>query len=123
IFVNKSASDRSRSQYPWLGILPASIYSGYGGTSPTFNFVKFYEKKDGNPQTWDPNGGNNLNQKYAELDNRFAQSILYNGSYLNPEYPNIQTFQGGADVADCKGGAWQRKLVPDGLRRSVRAIP
>src|SRR5690606_22094747 len=99
IFVNKSAADRSRSQYPWLGILPASIYSGYGGTSVTLNFVKFYEKKDGTPQTWDPSGGNDLNQKYAELDPRFAQTVLYNGSYLNPEYPVIQTFQGGADAA------------------------
>ena len=123
IFVNKAAGARSRTQYPWLGILPAGIYSGYGGTSPTHNFVKMYEKKDGTPQTWDEAGGNNLNQKYAELDPRFAQTIMYNGSYLNPQYPVIQTFEGGAHAADCKGGSWQRKFVPEALRTNVTAIP
>lgn len=123
IFINKAAGARSRSQYPWLGILPTSIYSGYGGTSPTHNFVKMYEKRDGTPQTWNPNGGNDLNKKYSELDPRFAQSILYNGSYLNPQYPVIQTFQEGAHATDCKGGSWQRKFVPDALRTNVTAIP
>ncbi len=123
IFENKHAPLRRTYHYPFLGILPASIYGGYGGTSPTLNFVKRYEKKDGMPQTWDPAGGNDLQQKYAELDPRFAQSILYNGVRLNTEYPRIETFQGGAHVADCKGGTWQRKFVPDILSNNTGAIP
>lgn len=123
IFENKHAPLRRTWHYPFLGILPTSIYGGYGGTSPTLNFVKFYEKKDGTPQTWDEHGGNDLQQKYAELDPRFAQSILYNGVRLNAEYPNIETFQGGAHEADCKGGTWQRKFVPDILGNNTGAIP
>lgn len=123
ILINKTTGPRTRNQYPWLGILPTSIYNGYGGTSPTHNFVKMYEKKDGTPQTWNLEGGDDLNQKYAELDPRFSQTVLYNGSYLNPEFPEIQTYQGGAHTIDCKGGSWQRKLVPDAFRRSGSFTP
>lgn len=123
ILINKTSDARSRSRYPWLGILPSSIYGGYGGTSPTHNFVSKFEKKDGTPQTWDPAGGDDLNQKYAELDPRFAQTVFYNGSYFNPQFPLIQTFQGGTHAGDCKGGSWQRKLVPDALRNSGGIIP
>ena len=123
ILINKATDARSRNRYPWLGILPASIYNGYGGTSPTHNFISKYEKKDGTPQVWEPTGGNDLNRKYEELDPRFAQTVFQNGSYFNPQHPLIQTFEGGIHGNECIGGSWQRKLVPDALRSSGSIVP
>lgn len=123
ILAHKRYFNRSSTSYPWPGILPNMIYWGYGGPSPTLNFVSLYEKRDGTPQVWNPEGGDDLNQKYEELDYRFAASIMYNGSYLNRDYPIIQTFQGGVHAANCHGGHWQRKFVPEALTSSTPATP
>lgn len=123
ILANKMYFNRSRTQYPWPGILPNMIYSGYGGPSPTLNFVKMYEKKDGTPQTWNPEGGDDLNKKYSELDYRFAQTIMYNGSYLTKDFPNIQIFQGGTHATNCHGGHWQKKFIPESLSTTTPATP
>ncbi len=105
---------------PWARVKPRSIYSGWGGVSVPLNFVKFYEKTDGTPQTWD--AGNNLNQKYAELDPRFAQTIAANGSRWNGDYPAIDMTVGGTDAANCFGGAWMHKLIPDELSNAKPKI-
>jgi len=109
ILAEKSEGLRS-FQY----LTPASM-GGMMGNTVTFNFVKYYEKKNGTPQIWDMTGGSDLNQKYAELDPRFNQSIAHNGSYWNVDFPEIQTTTEpvGRDLSGCYGGCWQRKPVPD----------
>jgi hypothetical protein len=102
--------------YPWRAITPTNIVSGWGGRSVPMNFVKLYEKIDGTSQNWNMvSGGNDLNQKYAELDPRFAQTIAYNGTYWSAEHPIVQTFAGGLHVNTCFGGAWVHKAIPSAL--------
>jgi len=102
--------------------LPPSMLGEMGNTL-TLNFQKYYEKKDGTPQTWDMNGGNDLNKKYDELDPRFKQSIAYNGSYWSPKYPLVVTTTEpvGRDLTNCFGGAWIHKPAPDAYE--VYSIP
>lgn len=103
-----------------------NFYTTEAGTTVTQNFVQKYEKKDGTPMVWDPNGGNNLNQMYSQLDPRFAQTIAYNGSYWNVDYPKLQLYQGAVapsqpPLIGCFGGYWLHKLVPRTLTRTVQA--
>jgi starch-binding outer membrane protein, SusD/RagB family len=121
--AEKLLGPRSRTQFPWYGLQPVAIVNSWAGVSVIHNFVRKYEKKDGTPQTWDPAGGNDLNLKYSQLDNRFAQTVGYNGSYWNKDIPILATFEGGAQAADCRGGAWMKKLIPDILAIGVNAVP
>jgi hypothetical protein len=98
------------SQSWWYTLAcPPTIYGGLGGLSVPLNFVELYEKKDGTPQTWDMNGGNDLMEKYAQLDSRFNQTIAVNHSYWNPDYPDLQIYEGGAHYTGCIGGSWMHK--------------
>jgi len=109
-----------KSEWGLIRVLyPSTMYGGEMGNTVTLNFVKYYEKLDGTPQVWNMNGGNDLNQKYAELDPRFKQSIAVNGSYWNSDFPSIQTttVPVGRDLSGCSGGAWQRKPLPDAYNR------
>lgn len=118
ILANKSTGAKPRWGRPWNSICAPSIYpgsSGQNGTSPTFNFVKKYEKVDGNPQDWSLTGGVDLQAKMAELDPRFHQTIAYNMSYWNHNFPQIQIYQGGRDVNTCYGGFWLHKLYPEAI--------
>ena len=123
ILAEKKTKNKGYWDWPWIGLRPRQMNLGWGGVSPLQNFVKLYERKDGTPQTWDINGGNNLNQKYAELDYRFAQTIGANGSYWSPDDPIIQTWQedptngitAGLHTANCAGGTWMHKLIPTSL--------
>ena len=124
ILAGKFWGARSRTQFPWYGTQPAVMVGGsWAGVSVIHNFIRKYEKKDGTQQTWDPAGGNDLNQKYAQLDNRFAQTVGYNGSYWNKDIPILATNTGGAQAAACAGGAWMKKLIPDILSTSASATP
>lgn len=103
-----------------------NFYLAEAGTTVTFNWVKKYEKLDGTPQTWDPQGGHNLSQMYAELDPRFRQAIAYNGSYWNVDFPNLTLYKGAVEPSQppllgCFGGHWLHKWVPRSLTRTVRA--
>jgi hypothetical protein len=102
------------STNPWYLILPTCMFSSsWGGYSVTQSFIeKFYDKRDGTPQTWSDTG-NDLNLKYSQLDYRFAQSVAYNGSYFTWEVPIVETFTGGKHVSQCVTGAWNRKMIPD----------
>jgi hypothetical protein len=62
-------------------------------------------------------------KKYSELDPRFAQTVGYNGSFWNRDYPVLETFQGGRNAAFCWGGAWMRKLIPEVLSTTTGAVP
>lgn len=127
ILSEKALSDRGFRGYPWKSIAPPSLYRGNGGQSGisvTFNFVKKYEKKDGTPQNWSPSGGDDLNEKYAELDPRFHQTVAYNGSYWNEEFPEMKIYEGGRDYNTCYGGHWLHKLYPSAIsRQNGRYIP
>lgn len=107
-------ADKAQGNRWWQYFLPPS-FGGLMGNTVTFNFVKYYEKKDGTPQTWSMDGGNDLSEKYAQLDPRFKQTIAYNGSYWDEDHPKIvtTTVPKGRDAEGCLGGAWLRKPVPD----------
>ena len=122
ILAYKGTSTVSMWTWPWVAIMSRNIYYGWGGLTVPLNFVKFYEKKDGTPQVWNPAGGNDLNLKYSELDSRFAQTMAYNGSRWNNDYPKMQMHQGGPDAPNCYGGVWLHKLVPDGLNYSNQNV-
>ncbi len=108
-------AEKSQGTRGFQYFLPASIYSGMQGNTVTYNFVKYYEKTDGTPQTWNDLGGNDLNLKYSQLDPRFAQAIKVNGSQWNAYYGVIATttVPAGRDLSGCFGGAWCKKPIPD----------
>lgn len=119
IFSDKGINSQSHwSMNPWGNYVPGPIYAGQVGSSVPMNHVMKYEKRDGTPQTWNMAGGDDLNEKYEELDYRFRQSIAYNGSYWNEDYPVVSTYVGGAHAAQCLGGAWLRKGIPRALTRA-----
>ncbi len=115
---------KNASQFPSQYVLPRSDYvpnSGGFWTAPTviFNFVRKYEKRDGTPQTWNPAGGNDLVQKYAELDPRFHQTVCYTGARLHSGATRVQIWEGSvSDKARCKGGFWLLKHIPDAITQS-----
>jgi hypothetical protein len=54
-----------------------------GSGTPTQEFVESYEKKDGTKidwSTWHVTAGTTVRPPYADLDPRFAATIIYNGS-------------------------------------------
>lgn len=104
-----------------------NFYAPQAGTMITQNFVEKYERKDGTPQKWNPDGGDNLSQLYSELDPRFAQSIGYNGSYWNADYPELKLWTGAGPInqpplLDLKTGYWLKKLVPLELTQNRPSI-
>ncbi len=121
VLASKLTGPRSRTQFPWFGMQPFHMQNAWGGPSVLHNFVKKYEKKDGTPQTWE--GGNDLNKKYAELDPRFAQTVGYNGSFWNIDFPILETYEGGRNATRCYGGAWMKKNIPDILSTASNATP
>jgi len=108
-------------QFPWQYFLPRSDYvpnASGNWTAPTvtFNFVRKYEKRDGTMQTWDYAGGNNLLDKYSELDPRFCQTVCYTGARLHSSVTQVQIWEGASsNKANCKGGAWISKFINDAL--------
>jgi len=113
VLAEKVYNTRARTQFPYYGMAPSSIANAWGGVSVIHNFVRKYEKRDGTPQTWP--GGTDLLKKYAELDPRFAQTVGYTSSRYNGDVQLLETFQGGRHAADCEGGAWLKKFIPDAV--------
>lgn len=117
ILASKAHPAWGRSDRNIMIITPAWAGSGWqdGGMSVPFNFVKFYEKKaDGTKQTWNMNGGNDLLQKYAELDPRFNQSVTAHGAVWNNAIGKISLYAAPHNTY-CRGGHWMRKLIPRGI--------
>ncbi|MFC4198826.1 RagB/SusD family nutrient uptake outer membrane protein [Pedobacter jamesrossensis] len=115
ILSYKGFPSSGRFSHPWQHVLPNMDppFDGYfSGTAVNHRFIKRYEKKDGTVQTWG-SSGNDLVQKYSELDPRFAQTVGFNGSRFSQNQPILETFQGGVHSRTCKTGAWMKKLVPD----------
>lgn len=122
ILAEKASGTCGKWSWPWNAISPPNVYpgnSGQSGITVTFNFVKKYEKIDGTEQTWDENGGNDLQAKMAELDPRFAQTIAYNQSYWNKEFPKMEIYEGGRQYPTCSGGFWLHKHYPEIISEEV----
>jgi len=133
IFAEKTQSRIGRWVWPWGEF---SRYwppnQGYGGTSPTLNFIKRYENKQGNQVAW--NGGDDLQEKMLSLDTRFAQTVVYNMGWLDaaqtqPAYlyqeaiQNVEKGPSGLEgaISKCVGGFWLHKGRPYAISDQVWA--
>jgi len=136
IFAEKSETRIGNWLWPWGEF---SRYwppnQGYGGTSPTLNFIKRYEDKQGNQVSW--NGGSDLQEKMDNLDARFAQTVMYNMCYADlgdpknlgytaPLYQEaIPTVEGGwgreGAITKCVGGFWLIKGRPTAINQTTWA--
>jgi hypothetical protein len=113
---------RGRWDWPWSDFSQLAPGAwGQSGITPLLNFVKKYEKRDGTPETWNAVGvsGNDLQEKIAEIDYRFKQSICYNMSAWNKDIPVAPLYQEAIalsknpqSITTCYGGFWLHKLYP-----------
>ncbi|MFR8836910.1 RagB/SusD family nutrient uptake outer membrane protein [Bacteroides nordii] len=102
--------------FPWNGHIPSVVGGSGGGLCMTFNFVMKYEKKNGTRQTWNMNGGDDLMEKYEELDPRFRQTATYHGQPWNStDNLSMDLSQTGNDK--CITGQYMHKPVPLSLSR------
>lgn len=95
ILAEKFLAKQGNWAWPWCCIIPAGLgMSAWAdnGVCVTHNHVAKYEKMDGTKMQWNEPGvvGHDIMQKYAQLDPRFRQSIAYNGSLWNDNYPDMQ---------------------------------
>jgi hypothetical protein len=114
ILAFKGYGNSGRFGYPWQHVLPNNPrFDGFfSGTAVNHRFIKRYETKKGVDQVW-PASGNDLTQKYSELDARFAQTVGYNGSRFSNNQTRLELYEGGIHLPNCRTGAWMKKLVPD----------
>lgn len=109
ILADQSKSARYIVHFPWGPSAPETL-EGMSGSMMPLNFMKKYEKKDGTPQKWDMEGGNDLLKKYSELEPRFQQTVAYQGTPWNRTFPSIDCSQTGRQVN--KVGQFIHKPVP-----------
>ncbi|HLP38134.1 RagB/SusD family nutrient uptake outer membrane protein [Lacibacter sp.] len=89
---------KGASHFPLEIACAPNGYGGWGGNTPLQNLVDDYETKDGNPIE-DPTSGYSLQNPYANRDQRFYETILYNGAPYRGR--NVETFlPGGKDSKD-----------------------
>lgn len=120
ILAEKSKSICYAGHFPWGPYIPMSCGGFGGGMNLIFNFMKFYEKKDGTPQTWDMNGGVDLMKKLNELDPRFAQTYTYQGQPWNKDNPMLDMSIDGRDY--CITGIYDHKPIPYTVSSTQGAI-
>lgn len=97
ILAEKFTDTHGSWDAPWKLILPAGLgMYGWNGVNVTQNFIYKYSKRDGTKMNWNAPGveGDNLMQKYAQLEPRFKQTIAYNGSRWNSDYDDMQLYEG-----------------------------
>lgn len=110
--------------FPWNGQIPSVVGGSGGGLCMTFNFVMKYETKNGTPQTWNMDGGDDLMAKYEELDPRFRQTATYHGRPWNTtDNLSMDLSETGNDK--CITGQYMHKPVPLAVSRrdNVRVEP
>ncbi len=71
-------------------------FAGWGGTSPTQNFVDKYEMKTTGKPITDPASGYDPAKPYTDRDPRFYASVLYNDA--DWAGLKLQVYPGGADI-------------------------
>ena len=99
ILAEKFLGKTGNWSWPWCCVIPAGLgMSSWGdnGVCVTHNHVAKYEKMDGTKMEWNPVGvvGHDIMEKYAQLDPRFRQTVAYNGSKWNDNYPDMQLCEG-----------------------------
>ncbi len=122
ILAEKAHGTRGKWTWPWNAIPSPNIYpgnAGQSGVTPTLNFVRKYERRDGTVEEWPEEGGDDLQAKMARLDRRFAQTICGNLASWNSEFPRVEIFEGGKQSNTCHGGFWLHKLYPSEISETV----
>ena len=130
ILAEKSHGACGPWHFPWGSQVPQSASGFGGGLNLTFNFLAKYEKKDGTPQEWNMDGGDDLMKKYEELDPRFRQTVVYQGQAWNDFNKPIMDFQSASaeagtndGVDKCITGMLVHKPVPYTLSTRQSVIP
>ncbi len=120
ILANKKYRNFKVSSMPLAATLPSWANNNSwsdGGLFATFNFVKFYEKRDGTPADWSAEGGDDLLDIYKTLDPRFDQTIAAQGAKWNDEVGVLDFTSGGAqNVSNDKTRHTVRKWTPRTLK-------
>lgn len=89
---------RGASHFPLEIACAPNGYGGWGGNTPLHNLVDDYETKDG-LDIDAPGSGYNPQNPYANRDQRFYQTLLYNGADYRGR--KVETFvPGGRDSKD-----------------------
>lgn len=88
--------------------------NGYAANIPTHNQVEKYQNKDGSFTNWDQKittGPNDPTAPYDNLDPRFHQSIVYNGSvwYSSPTEYRMQIYDGANGASNGANGSTTAK--------------
>ncbi len=104
------------------GVNAPASQGGWGGLAPTQNLVDSYEMTDGNPTSASPLY--NVSTPYANLDPRFEQTILHNGSTNKSagKTYTIQTYVGGADYVKNQTGYYLRKFHDESKNTSGPSV-
>lgn len=122
ILAEKFTGSHGSWDSPWEMILPAGLgMYGWNGVNVPQNFIYKYSKKDGTKMEWNTPGieGDDLMQKYAQLEPRFRQTIAYNGSRWNGDYGDMQLYEGASGNSPRATynitGYFMHKLIPYSL--------
>ncbi len=103
ILAEKSKGIRHDGHFPWGYFFPIQGYW------MTHNFAKLYETKQGTPQPWNDEGGDDLMEIYENMDPRFKQTVVYQGGFFNNDYPKLDLSTTGQDRP--KGGGCEGAIV------------
>ena len=105
ILAEKFTAKQGNWTFPWCVLIPAGLNMSAwadNGVCVTHNFIAKYEKKDGSAMVWNKPDveGDDIMEKYAQLEPRFHQTIAYNGSPWNNSFPDMQLYQKYVDSRD-----------------------
>ena len=124
ILAEKFTAKVGNWSFPWCVLIPAGLNMqawADNGVCVTHNFAKLYDKKDGTPMNWNAPGvvGNDIQEKYAQLEPRFQQTVAYNGSLWNNSFPDMQLYKGAMGESPQPSsnvtGLLMHKLIPRNL--------
>lgn len=120
ILANRKYRNFRVSSRPLATLLPTWANNkawDASGTFPTWNFVKFYQKKDGTEANWKNEGGDDLLDIYRSLDPRFEQTMVAQGVKWNNEVGEMDFTDGGTHkVSNDKTRHTLRKWAPRTLK-------
>lgn len=124
ILAEKSQGSQAHWAMPWALLIPAGLNMSAwadNGICVTHNHIAKYEKMDGTPMQWNAPGvrGDDIMEKYAQLDPRFRQTVAYNGSPWNVDFPDMKLYSGASgnspSPSSNKTGALMHKIIPRSL--------